>query len=237
MRIIKFYELSTIGAFFVFLLNAGLVNAQNIYPAAKGTFLKIDGGGVDFTAPVTTGGWARGMRFYNSDMSTHFFGMGMLGSGNEPSRFYLGFDSQSPWASQLGLHILADGNIGIGTTAPVARLTVNGNILAKEIKIKTDITVPDYVFDPSYQLPTLSSIEEYVRTYRHLPEIPSAAEIQKTGVDLTQMNLALLKKVEELTLHLISKEKEIEKLKENQKNSLQKISERLEKLENEKTCK
>jgi len=130
-----------------------------------------------------------------------------------------------------------DGNVGIGTNIPAAKLTVNGNILAKEIKIKTDITVPDYVFHPSYQLPTLSSIEEYVRTYRHLPEIPSAAEIQKTGIDLTEMNLALLKKVEELTLHLISKEKEIEALKVNQAISSKEFSERLSKLENAKVDK
>ncbi|WP_333625489.1 hypothetical protein [Sphingobacterium siyangense] len=127
-----------------------------------------------------------------------------------------------------------DGSVGIGTTAPKAKLAVNGNILAMEIKIKTNISVPDYVFDPGYQLPTLSSIEEYVRKNRHLPEIPSASEIQKDGIDLTAMNLALLKKVEELTLHLIAKEKEIEALKLNQSISLKEFLELLEKLENVK---
>ncbi len=124
-----------------------------------------------------------------------------------------------------------DGSVGIGTNTPKAKLAVNGNILASEIKIKTDITVPDYVFDPNYQLPSLSSIEDYVKKHRHLPEIPSATDIQKDGVDLTAMNLALLKKVEELTLHLIAKEKEIDELKEKQKNSLNEFSERLNKLE------
>jgi len=124
-----------------------------------------------------------------------------------------------------------DGSVGIGTNTPKAKLAVNGNILANEIKIKTDITVPDYVFDPNYQLPSLSSIEDYVKKHRHLPEIPSATDIQKDGVDLTAMNLALLKKVEELTLHLIAKEKEIDELKEKQKNSLNEFSERLNKLE------
>lgn len=127
-----------------------------------------------------------------------------------------------------------DGSVGIGTTTPKAKLAVNGNILAKEIKIKTDINVPDYVFDPSYALPTLSSIEEYIKKNRHLPEIPSASEIQKDGVDLTAMNLALLKKVEELTLHLIAKEKEIDALKLSQSITLKSISDRLEELERNK---
>lgn len=216
------------------LLNIGAVMSQNVYPTARGTNVKIDGGAIDYAAPVTTGGWARGIRFYNSDMSTHFFGMGIFGAADLPTRFYLGFDSQSPWASLLGLQILTNGNVGIGTANPLARLSVNGNILAKEIKIKTDIAVPDYVFDPNYQLSSLSSIEDYIKKHRHLPEIPSATDIQKDGVDLTAMNLALLKKVEELTLHLIAKEKEIDELKQTQKSSLQELSERLNKLESVK---
>jgi len=107
-----------------------------------------------------------------------------------------------------------NGFVGIGTTTPLAKLSVNGNILANEIKIKTNIEVPDYVFDPTYQLPKLSAIEEYVKTHRHLPEIPSANEIQKDGVDLTQMNLTLLKKVEELTLHAIDNEKKRKELED-----------------------
>jgi len=125
----------------------------------------------------------------------------------------------------------ANGNLGIGTNKPLAKLSVNGNILATEIKIKTNIEVPDYVFDPNYQLPKLTTIENYVKKYRHLPEIPSAAEIQKEGIDLTQMNLALLKKVEELTLHLIEKEKEIEKLKINQEAGFLELSKRLDRME------
>lgn len=114
-----------------------------------------------------------------------------------------------------------DGSVGIGTTTPKAKLAVNGNILAKEIKIKTDISVPDYVFEETYSLPSLSSIESYVKKHKHLPEVPSAKDIERDGLDVAEMNLLLLKKVEELTLHLIEKEKEIEIIK----NTLQKIQE------------
>ncbi len=103
----------------------------------------------------------------------------------------------------------SQGNVGIGTNSPMAKLAVDGNILAKEIKVKTDITVPDYVFEPDYELNSLDYIADYVKTNKHLPEIPSAKEINKDGLDLAEMNLLLLKKVEEMTLYAIQQDKEI----------------------------
>lgn len=103
-----------------------------------------------------------------------------------------------------------DGNVGIGTDEPKAKLAVDGNILAKEIKVKTDISVPDYVFEPDYELNSLDYIADYVKKNKHLPEIPSAKEIKRDGLDLAEMNLLLLKKIEELTLYAIQQDKEIE---------------------------
>ena len=120
-----------------------------------------------------------------------------------------------------------NGNVGIGTTDPKAKLAVEGNILAKEIKVTNNIAVPDYVFESDYQLTELSDIETYIKEHKHLPEIPSAEVIAKEGLDLGEMNLLLLKKVEELTLHLIEKEKEITDLTSLTKG----LEERLQKLE------
>lgn len=188
------------------------LHAQNLFPTAKGSSVKIDGGWLNIAAPVTTGGWARGISFYNPDMSVRSLEMGLYGSAATAQRLYITFAAASPWNSLSGLHLLQNGNVGIGVLDPKARLAVDGNILAKEIKIKTNVTVPDYVFEADYRLPSLASIEAFVKEHKHLPEIPSATEIQKDGLDLATMNLLLLKKMEELTLHLIEKEKRIEAL-------------------------
>lgn len=106
------------------------------------------------------------------------------------------------------IYIKNSGNIGIGTSTPNATLTVNGNIFATEIKVKTDVnTVPDYVFDTAYQLLSINDTESYIKENHHLPGIPSAMEIADTGLDLGTMELKLLQKIEELTLYLIEQNK------------------------------
>ncbi|SEK53251.1 hypothetical protein SAMN05421740_1025 [Parapedobacter koreensis] len=121
--------------------------------------------------------------------------------------------------NHLAGRLLVSGNVGIGTTDPQAKLAVEGNILAKEVKVKTDIAVPDYVFGEDYQLSTLAEVEAYVKEHKHLPEIPSAADIKKDGLNLAEMNLLLLKKVEELTLHLL-KERRAREAVENRLDSI-----------------
>ena len=116
-----------------------------------------------------------------------------------------------------------DGDFGIGTeTIPSGyKLAVNGNGVFKgtvrvEELICEDVnltSVPDYVFEKEYKLKSLVEIEAYVKKHKHLEEIPSAKEIVENGLDLKEMNLLLLKKVEEMTLHMIEMKKEIEGLK------------------------
>ena len=118
------------------------------------------------------------------------------------------------------------GNIGMGTLSPREKLSVNGNIRAREVKVEAT-NWPDYVFREEYQLQSLRDIEKYIKANKHLPEIPSAAEIEKDGVQLGEMNRLLLKKIEELTMHLIEKENQLD----TQCKLLLKIEERLKKLE------
>ena len=71
----------------------------------------------------------------------------------------------------------------------------------------------DFVFDNDYHLPSLSEVENYIKNNRHLPDIPSAKEVEDNGVDLGEMNAKLLRKVEELTLYVIDLQKQIDELK------------------------
>jgi len=103
----------------------------------------------------------------------------------------------------------ATGNVGIGTTSPNQKLTVNGTIYGKEVKVDLNVPGPDYVFEENYNLPSLTEIENYIKQNKHLPEVPSAKEMETNGINLSEMNMILLKKVEELTLHLIEMKKQM----------------------------
>jgi cell division protein FtsL len=115
------------------------------------------------------------------------------------------------------------GNVGIGTTAPDAKLSVNGNIHAKEVKIDLSFPAPDYVFAKDYKLKALEEVEDYIEKNSHLPEIPSAKEFEKNGLMLAEMNMSLLKKVEEMTLYMIDQNKAIQDLKQEVKKQNEKI--------------
>ena len=98
--------------------------------------------------------------------------------------------------------IFPTGSVGIGTTNPQYKLAVNGTIGAKDV-IVTNTGWPDYVFRPGYRLRPLSEVGAYIRTHRHLPDIPTEAEVKEKGVSVGDMQAKLLAKVEELTLHMI----------------------------------
>jgi hypothetical protein len=108
------------------------------------------------------------------------------------------------------------GKVGIGTNSPDEKLTVKGKIHTQEVRVDmTGALVPDYVFANDYKLKSLLEIESYIKENNHLPEIPSAGEIEKNGLLLAEMNMSLLKKVEELTLYMIEMKKENQKMKED----------------------
>ena len=105
--------------------------------------------------------------------------------------------------------LLTNGNVGIGTIIPDAKLAVKGTIHAQEVKVDLSVPGPDYVFEESYNLPSLTDTENFIKQNKHLPEVPSACEMEENGINLSEMNMILLKKVEELTLYLLKQNKTI----------------------------
>lgn len=98
------------------------------------------------------------------------------------------------------------GDVGIGTNSPAEKLSVNGKIRAKEIKVEIT-NWPDYVFTESHPVSQISDLEMFIKANHHLPDIPNAEQVQKEGIELGQMNSLLLKKIEELTLYIIEQNK------------------------------
>ncbi len=123
--------------------------------------------------------------------------------------------------------IKRSGNVGIGTMNPDSKLTVKGKIHAEEVKIDLSVPAPDYVFKEDYDLKTIEEVQQYIQDQGHLPNIPSATELETNGVELGMMNMKLLEKIEELTLYTIAQEKQLK----NQKEINKTLETRLAKLE------
>lgn len=113
----------------------------------------------------------------------------------------------------------ADNNVGIGTSNPDSkyRLAVNGKIRAKEIVVETGWS--DFVFEKGYNLKSLEEVETFIKKNGHLPDIPSAKDVEENGVKVGEMESKLLQKIEELTLYVIDLEKKVMQMKKEMNNS------------------
>ena len=116
--------------------------------------------------------------------------------------------------SEAGNHFLF-GNLSLGTpTGAVGyRMSVDGKMIAEEVRVELSQDWPDYVFHADYQLTSLAELEKEIIQLGHLPGIPSASIVEDEGFDLGEMNRMLLEKIEELTLYIIEQNKEIEVIK------------------------
>ncbi|GAO29187.1 hypothetical protein [Geofilum rubicundum] len=120
-----------------------------------------------------------------------------------------------------GVWVHNNGNIRLGKynlDMPNERLFVEGNanitgiIYASEIQVKAQTA--DFVFENDYNLRSLEEVESFILENKHLPEIPSAAQMEAEGTNIAEMNKLLLMKIEELTLYMIEQQKMIHELKE-----------------------
>ncbi|MEM7299132.1 MAG: hypothetical protein AAF391_12805 [Bacteroidota bacterium] len=128
----------------------------------------------------------------------------------ESTHFY-GHTSNGPIIiGESGNSVSLRGKLNIGSTSVPSgyKLAVDGKIITEEVNVQVSSLWPDYVFNPEYDLKSLEEIEQFIQSNNHLPEIPSAQEIEANGMELGEMNRLLLQKIEELTLHLIEVNKE-----------------------------
>lgn len=101
---------------------------------------------------------------------------------------------------------------------------INGKLEAKEMKV-TNSPTADFVFDENYELPKVEDVERHIKEKKHLPEIASAKEMEKEGVNIGEFQIKLLQKIEELTLYIIDQNK----LNKEQSTLIQLQSEQLKK--------
>jgi hypothetical protein len=114
--------------------------------------------------------------------------------------------------------IWPNGNIGLGTgftNINNTKLAVSGLISCYEIKvIASSASWPDYVFSKDFNRMNLYEVENYINENKHLPQLPSATEMEKDGHNLGQTQAQILQAVEELYLHVIDLKKENDALKQ-----------------------
>lgn len=161
-----------------------------------------------------------GVRFINDNSPYYSEVAGFRGLDSEQAglRFYTASNS-SP---SVQMTIFPNGNVGIGNAEPNNyKLNVWGKIRAHEVVVNT--TGADFVFDPAYKLPELGELEKYIIENRHLPDIEPASDMRANGVNVSDLQMKLLQKIEEMSLYIIEQHKKIQGL-EKKFQSLERAS-------------
>ncbi len=147
----------------------------------------------------------------SASSSADYGRMNIQGSDNG---LYLRTTSSGKFGLSIRSASLTDNAIQVmGTDGATRNFSVlaNGQVYAR--KYTTTLSnIPDYVFDPSYQLMSFEDLRLYLLANRHLPNVPSASEYTEQGVDLGEMNRVLLEKTEELTLYILQLEERVKQL-------------------------
>jgi hypothetical protein len=167
------------------LFNGGLVGIGSYSPNAK---LTVDGSDYD--------NWAGVFQHTNgANVRLAYQGNGIFvntSSGSNPYLLQLNNNSSTKF------QVYANGTAYL-----------DGTLRAKEVKVKANVWA-DYVFEDGYKLMNLKDLESYIVKNKHLPNIPSAKEVSDEGISVGEMQRLHMEKIEELTLHLIEKDKQIE---------------------------
>jgi len=219
----------------------GTVNASQIFATQLNvTDLLVNGSAVQ-SSPWTINGNDLSYTTGSVEVSTlEATSLLLNGTNVVSSPWTINGNDLSYTAGTVGVSNLnASGSVGIGTTNTQGyMLAVAGNVVAEAVKVELQGNWPDFVFEKEYDLIGLLETESFIKKYGHLPNVPSAEEVKQNGISLGEMDAKLLQKIEELTLHTIQQQKEIEDLKaanqklDEQNKLIQNLLERLEKVEN-----
>nr|WP_294861673.1 hypothetical protein [uncultured Fluviicola sp.] len=174
-----------------------LVYSESEYTPCKDE----NGGNTTPTSPI----WLNGLgKLYTSNHCVPDVKVG-IGQNDPDSKLHI------TTAVDRNTHpIIVDKRIQ-GTTTPykLMELDNNGLLYAREIKVNLDAW-PDYVFDEGYQLMPLSELQAFIQQNDHLPNVPSACEMEEEGVNVAKSNVMLMEKVEELTLYLLQMKEQLD---------------------------
>lgn len=153
------------------------------------------------------------IEFHNSNNDVPYVGIGYDQSNDGLSiKLNNGTNDFNGTAMFIARGNVTNGNVGIGTTTPDAKLAVNGTVHAKEVRVDLNVPGADYVFEKNYPLRALAKVDKYISLNHHLPDVPTAKNMEQNGIDVSEMNMKLLQKVEELTLYLIEKDRQMKDL-------------------------
>lgn len=164
----------------------------------------------------SAGDWGSAINFIEGSGSsnTNVWSLARRTSGGGSSLRF-NFGNANTHNNPTLMTLRSDGSVGINTVATgIHKLAVNGSIGAEEIVVESPASWSDFVFADDYKLQSLEEVESFINQNRHLPEVPSEAEITKNGVNLGEMDATLLQKIEELTLHMIEMNKRVKQLEE-----------------------
>jgi hypothetical protein len=99
-----------------------------------------------------------------------------------------------------------------------AMLMVDGKVVCKDLYVTATSDWPDFVFEANYKLANLYDVRNYYQTYKHLPNVPTACEIEERGINMSEMSAIQMQKIEELTLYIIQLKEELDALKKQVNN-------------------
>ncbi len=152
-----------------------------------------------------------------------FAGLARIYAAGTNARLVLGTNSMDI----MGISPLNNGTVVIGNGSGVLaaatgyKLNVQGRIVCTEVMVKDVGSWPDYVFNDTYKLMPLTSLKKYIKTNSHLPNVPSASTIEKSGLHVAEMQKKMMEKIEELTLYILQQDEKI-KLQQDEIKSIKK---------------